>query len=134
MSEQDLSNIEMELQKIENLLLQHEIAPKGLATAPNTIILNSSNLQQNFDFTLYYDVVIWINGSPTSDVIVNINSIVKNSVAGVSYIRLNSTQTKYRMKGIKLNSIGVNASTISTYNVYVSYLAYYEYRQPELSA
>lgn len=127
-------NVIVELKKIEGILEESLQQPKGLAIAPVTVILNSSNLQQAFDFSLYYDVVIWVNGSPTSDIIVNINSVVKNSVAGVSYIRLNTTQTKYRMKGIKLNNISVKSSTISTYDVYVTYLAYYEYRQPELSA
>ena len=134
MTEIDAIGIETALKKIEGLMEQQIMTPKGLAIAPNTIILNSSNLQQTFDFTLYYDFVIWVNGSPTSDIVVNINVPVNKSIAGVSYIKLNTTQTKYRLKGIKLNSLSVSSTTISTYDVYVTYLAYYEYRRPELSA
>jgi hypothetical protein len=120
------------LKKIFELLSINSIK-RGIATSPNTVILDSSNLSQTLEFTQYYDLIIWVNGTPSSDITVNINSSVTNSIAGVSYLKLNASQTRYIIRGIRLNSISVNSTTISTYSVYVTYMGYSDYREPELS-
>ncbi len=126
-----LEEIKKELEELKEGLL---FKMRGLATAPTTVILNSNNLIQILDPNQYYDVVIWLNGSPTSDIIVYLDSKVKENVGQRSYIRLNTTQNKYRLHGIRLSDIGVLESTIGSYSVYISYIGYYDYKQPQLSA
>lgn len=99
--------------------------------SPVTVILDSSNLQQQFDSSCWYDIKIVLVGSPTSDVVVALNMIA-NNISTHNHIRLNTSQTEIIFKGLNLNNVSVLASTISTYSVYITFIGYKGYVEPGL--
>jgi len=104
---------------------------KGLFVAPTTQILNSSNTNIYLDPEYYYDISIVLVGSVTSDVIVRIDSKIKDNVANASNVNLNNTNNGYIIRGAKISSIGVLPATIGSVSVYVSYIGYKNYKMPE---
>ena len=128
--ESTLDKIDMKTEQILNYIINRE-KEKGVSTPPNTQILNANNPILYLDPNQYYDVSIVLVGSVTSDVVVRIDSKIKEGITNASNVNLNNTNSGYILKGIKVSSIGVIASTIGSVSVYVSYIGYHDYKMPE---
>lgn len=107
------------------------INERYIYVSPTTVILNSSNLQQQLDPSCWYDIKIVLVGSPTSDVIVALD-VMANNISAHNHIRLNTSQTEMIFKGLNLSNVSVLSSTISTYSVYITFIGYRGYREPGL--
>jgi len=125
-----LNNIDKKAEEILNYIV-NENKDKGISTPPNTQILNSNNTILYLDPSQYYDVSIVLVGSVTSDVVVRIDSKIKEGITNASNVNLNNTNNGYILKGARVSSIGVIASTIGSVSVYVSYIGYKDYKMPE---
>ncbi len=93
-----------ELKKInETLSNANKIEVVGSA------VLNSSNPVLVLNANYYYSGVMWLNGSPSSDVYVFLNPVTEQDSANTP-IRFNTTQNKIRFKNLRLNQLSVVTS------------------------
>ena len=131
MDEKDMNKkLDYLINLVESRVVKEE-ENKGIFVAPTTQILNSSNTSIYLDPEYYYDISIVLVGSVSSDVIVRVDSKIKNNVANTSNLNLNNTNNGYIIKGAKISSIGVLPATIGSVSVYVSYIGYKDYKMPE---
>lgn len=88
----------------------------------NSVVLNSSSTSLILNASYYYDIALnLISGTSTnSNVYI---TYVSDMTPSPATLYLNSTSDKYRLRGVKVNSITVD-STIGSASLIVAYLGY----------
>lgn len=88
----------------------------------NSVVLTSSITSLTLNASYYYDVAFNLIGGTSTNSNVYI-SYVSDMTPNPAVLYLNSTSDKYRLRGVKVNSITVD-STIGSASLIVAYLGY----------
>jgi len=97
-----------------------------------SVVLSSSNISQVLNPNYWYALTFYLKGTVSLDIPVSLTTVVEQTAQQIATYNVNNTVPGYKILGVKLQKISIDATNLSTGKVYVAFIGYDKPLEPDI--